>query len=440
LPRRLTVVSQKASARLFPLFVALIVAHSAIRYLDEDVLSPASLESFDFRAYYLAALAVREGLDLYDVSVLKALSPADSDVPPYMYPPVLAILLAPCTLLNFPAAKILWLLLNQVLLLLAVLLVIRALDEEWHWLQVAVVGALTLNLDPLRQNYELGQVNVVTLFLLAATFYSFRRQREGWAGVCLALATALKVSPALFLVYFLWKRRWRLVASALAGLAILAVFSTIVIGPESSLTYIRDTLPPLLNGTVWGVASPANQGFKGLFSRLFTENPWTQPLVANEGLAVLATVSCSVIVVVASAIACRRGDIVKDKERFDLEYSMVTLVALAVASISWDHHFVLLLLPLIVLVRRLPGLQIGLVAPAAIMAASYALAGAYAGYWRTEFHQGILILLTSPKLYAVLLLWGLLMYLHGTGRRSAEPLGNAGDGGPVKGSTVMGDN
>lgn len=405
-------MSEKASGNLLRLFVALILAHSVITYLDSDVLSPASLESFDFRAYYSAALAIRERLNPYDVGVLKSLSPPDVDVPPYIYPPVLAILLVPSTLLDFSAAKILWLLLNQLLLLLAITLIFRASNREWLWVELGVVGGLTLNLDPLRQNYELGQVNVVTLFLLAAAFYLFRRNKEGWAGAILGFATALKVSPALFILYFLWKKRWRLVASALAWLFVLAGFSLLVIGRESSLTYIRDTLPPILSGTVWGVASPANQGFQGLFSRLFTENPWTQSIVVNEHLAALATLSCSVILLVATAIVCRGSDIVKDKERFDLEYSMVTLVSLAVASVSWDHHFVWLLLPLIVLVKQLSRIGTALAVPTSIIAISYALGGAYAGYWRTGLRHGILILLMSPKLYAAVLLWGLLMYLH----------------------------
>ena len=45
----------------------------------------------------------------------------------------------------------------------------------------------------------------------------FRRGRDGPAGVLLALAIACKVTPALFVPYFLWKRAWKVLAGCAVG-------------------------------------------------------------------------------------------------------------------------------------------------------------------------------------------------------------------------------
>jgi len=63
---------------------------------------------------------------------------------------------------------------------------------------------------------------LVALTWLAIYFWSQRHDAAG--GVCLGLATALKCTPGLFVIYFAWKRQWKLAVVALvtAGACTLA--------------------------------------------------------------------------------------------------------------------------------------------------------------------------------------------------------------------------
>src|SRR5207248_5668193 len=83
------------------------------------------------------------------------------------------------------------------------------------WAQAATV---LLSLRPVMGDLHHGNVNLFILFLVAAVLAAYQRRRDFLAGVVLGLAVACTVTPALFLPYFLWKRAWRLLAGAVAGL------------------------------------------------------------------------------------------------------------------------------------------------------------------------------------------------------------------------------
>lgn len=85
-----------------------------------------------------------------------------------------------------------------------------------------------------------GQVDALILLSIAGMAYGValgtRRWRAG-AGVWLALGACIKVIPALLVVYPLWRRDVRMtLACAAAGLAMLVVVPTTVLGPSAMWT------------------------------------------------------------------------------------------------------------------------------------------------------------------------------------------------------------
>src|SRR5207247_11057236 len=77
-----------------------------------------------------------------------------------------------------------------------------------------------LSLRPIMGDLQHGNVNLFILFLVIASLYSFHRGRDWRAGVVLGLAIACKVTPALFVPYFLWKRAWKTLAGCGLGLVL----------------------------------------------------------------------------------------------------------------------------------------------------------------------------------------------------------------------------
>ncbi len=55
-------------------------------------------------------------------------------------------------------------------------------------------------------------MHVLVLLLVVFSAWLYFREQEFASGITLAIAGALKIYPALFLVFFLWKKQWRAAA------------------------------------------------------------------------------------------------------------------------------------------------------------------------------------------------------------------------------------
>ncbi len=171
------------------------------------------------------------------------------------YLPFWAMVHAPLTLLPPTVAQTLLYPLSA-LALAVLLLVLNALTrgpagDKNARLSAAILAVVMASGFLMRDLAECG-VNLAILALTWASIYMWSRHRDCVAGTCLGLATALKCTPVLFLVYFAWKRQWRITA---AGAIATLIF---VIAP---MTYQGSSVYALHMKTwahsVWrGVASP----------------------------------------------------------------------------------------------------------------------------------------------------------------------------------------
>ena len=84
----------------------------------------------------------------------------------------------------------------------------------------------------IRELPECG-ANLMMVALAWSGVYAWTRRRDGLAGTLIGLATALKCTSALFLVYFAWKRQWRLVAAGALATAAFSLAPALWMGPSS---------------------------------------------------------------------------------------------------------------------------------------------------------------------------------------------------------------
>ncbi len=128
---------------------------------------------------------------------------------------------------------------------------------------------LLLSLRPILGDLHHGNNNLLILFLVVAMFYAWRRGYDIACGAaCLGLATSYKVTPALFFVYFAYKRSWRTVGWGVLGLGIfLFIVPSAVIGTEFNGECLRMWWQRMVTPfVVKGAASPQeiNQSFPGV--------------------------------------------------------------------------------------------------------------------------------------------------------------------------------
>jgi hypothetical protein len=236
---------------------------------------------------------------------------------------------------------------------------------------LARAAAILLCLPPLLGDLSHNNVNIFILFLVAGCLEAFRRHRDTFAGLVLALAIACKVTPLLFLAYFGWKRCWRVVGATLAGLVLwLAVVPGVTFGWERNRELLRGWYAlmierPLLKGEI--TSEHANQALVGFVYRLFTHSPSyiiypnNIPTPAEyHNLFDIGHRNAWIVVKVLMATfalavvwLCRwpihRPTDIRAGWPFAAECGLISLGMLLFSERTWKHHAVVLLIPLAVL-------------------------------------------------------------------------------------------
>jgi hypothetical protein len=303
----------------------------------------------DFPNYYVTARAVVDGRtldDAYDRSWFLAearragLDVLGSFVP---QPPANALLLVPLARLGPGTAKAVWTLALAACTIAAFLALrdVVALDP-WTIALLFLVPAWSL-----RNALVFGQPYPLILLCLSASFRCARRGREARAGLWLAPVLVLKLYAVAFLPYFALARRWRALASAVAGTALLASLSLAVLGPRVHRAYAREVLTASLAGAVQDPYATSWQSITSLGHRLFVREPDRNPEPALDRPALARAVAAGfpAAVLVVAVLAAAAGDVAR-------AWTVLMLGALAASPLPASYHFVLLTLPAALLLER----------------------------------------------------------------------------------------
>jgi alpha-1,2-mannosyltransferase len=177
-----------------------------------------------------------------------------------------------------------------------------------------------LMLEPLRKNLEMGQVNTILMALVTVDcLVTFKRLPRG---VLVGLAAAIKLTPLVFLLYFVSRRDWRAVFSALATFLGLA-FLSYLFSPRNSTQYWLHTLENA--SRIGALAQAWNQSLNGALVRL--------PLGAAEKPLWLLS---ALLVTVLGVLALRRCARVDDRA---LGILVTATIAVLISPVSWSHHW-----------------------------------------------------------------------------------------------------
>ncbi len=250
-------------------------------------------------------------------------------------PPISLIALAPFTALSRPTAQFAWVCLKLPLALLVFV------------------------------DMQEGQTNFLALAPLVAGLYVAQRETrraEIAAGLLIGFASAMKVTPAVFAVYFAWRRRWAVAAAAAAGgAASLLVVPALVFGWSQNLRWLGQwgrimILPYLVRGTVVYATSQSVGSFALRFfsavpafetSRAGLSEPHYMNLFAFSPGAVFAAVRAVMVGVgIAGLIWMRRPLPTLQCRRYLVEVGAAAAFMLWFSERTWVHHYVSFILTL----------------------------------------------------------------------------------------------
>jgi alpha-1,2-mannosyltransferase len=286
---------------------------------------------FDLNVYYGAIHYWADGGSLYDF-VRKGSTYG------FTYPPFAALTMLPMALLSWPVAVVIGSIATigvTVWLMRELLAPVIAARGWTPWFVLAISLCLLAVYEPFRETFLFGQVNMLLVGLVAADLLLLVTRRSRWAGVGIGLATAIKLTPGIFIVYLLITKRWRaaLVASgAAAGATLLAA----AIAPDASREFWTSALWD--TDRVGALAFISNQSVQGVLARLDPAHP-SKLLWALGVLAVLA------VWFVRARRAAASGDEM-------LGLALTGIVGVLISPVTWVHHLVWAIPAFVLILQR----------------------------------------------------------------------------------------
>jgi alpha-1,2-mannosyltransferase len=230
---------------------------------------------------------------------------------PFTYPPSAAVLFGVLAVLPFAAAAA---------LLTAASLV--ALSASTYWavplpvVPVVAVAAAFL-LEPVRTTLQFGQVNLLLMAMVAADCLLPRTRYP--RGLLIGVAAAVKLTPAVFVLFFLARRQVQPAVTAVVTFA-AATGAGMLFAPADSL---RDWYTTIFDpDRIGGADFATNQSLRAALTRL--DLPATQVVWLVGSVVVLGLVWRG---------ARRAPDPL-------VALLVVAAGGLVVSPVSWSHHFV----------------------------------------------------------------------------------------------------
>ena len=295
----------------------------------------------DADVYRMAALAWRHGSALYGDDWFA--TQIDGTVLPFTYPPIAAVIFTPLTWVSLDTASIVLTIVSALLLTVSLTLVLSrlgvtlALGYGPQWWRRAVVAtalvaaAISLDAEPLWANFDFGQVNVVLMTLVLADCLP---RRTPWPrGLLLGVAVAMKLTPAVFVLYFLVRRDGRAALTTTASF-LATTLAGFAMAWSDSWQYWTHTVTN--TERIGGAATNTNQNVAGALARLPLGEHQRSALWMLAGLLVLT------LTVWAARRVLRPTPLASDGEPV-LALICIALFGLVVSPVSWSHHWVWML-------------------------------------------------------------------------------------------------
>lgn len=354
------------------LFAAFFVSLIWITFSITKIISS---EAPDFRILWSFATHLRHGQNLYlspDISI------------PNPYPPFTFLFYLPLTHLPYLQAQAVFVFSIFVSLVTTALLSLKIVTNKVSLLGFTSTLTFIFLSFPAKFTLGMGQQNSIAYFLLLFSYYLWKKKSPLFSGILLASSVSLKPVLGFVALFFLTKKAWKTLFWTFAALLFETV-SVFLISSTNLLTeWIKQTLTYI---SLTGRGVYYNQGFAGFISRLSSNTV----VIKNSVLLFFFSILCTIFA------ASRK------KKNSDLFFSLFTISLLLVDSLSWQHHFVWLIFPFIVLTYRI--IKEKNLVLSGLITVAYLLVS-----WNFKTPSSVPAILLSTQFYGAVILWGINIY------------------------------
>ena len=246
-------VTVRRAALWSNVFVVVVFALAVVRLFTSGHPLAEGDVGGDFRGFYYAGEYARSGQSAHLYDRIEEILRGGRVETPFMHPPIVALLFAPISLLPYPVALALFIVLSIGCWLFVCTILEAELDDAAPTRETWLV----VRFAPVAYSLAYGQMTALLAVPLALFVVSLRRKRDVAAGLALGL---LAIKPQMvvgLLVYLALQRRFRAIVSAIVSGAVVTGASFAMF-PEAARAYAR------VSAQMLG------------WSRLASARPWAQ--------------------------------------------------------------------------------------------------------------------------------------------------------------------
>jgi hypothetical protein len=188
---------------------------------------------------------------------------------------------------------------------------------------------------PLLHNFKWGQVSALLTACVLAAFHAYAAKQRIVAGGLLAVATAIKYYPAVFLVYFVLKRDFRVCSSfALALILFYILLPVAVLGLQPWIKFEQARYAAVA-GASWISRDVNSQYFAHVVPR------WNKLLLRASGIRIsvpcIAVVGYVIFLGNLALVWCMQRR--QRRDEYSLALVLLFLSLPFVVKTSWPHYF-----------------------------------------------------------------------------------------------------
>jgi alpha-1,2-mannosyltransferase len=297
---------------------------------------PWQPSTIDLQVYVYAVRDLVAGKDIYATS-----TPVWNL--PFIYPPIAAVLMVPLAVGPYWMWQLIW----TFLLVWAQQSVLKRCGVPRGWVLGLVGVVVVLAVEPIRTTLGYGQVNTVLMALVVADLLPDRpegrpraagERRRLPAGLLLGLAAAIKLTPALFVVFAYLAGRKRMAVTAVASFLAFTLVGAVLQWSPSLVFW---------SSIAAGGRAPNSPFYVGNQSLLSTVSRFAG---TTDLATTLLGLGLSAIVALLGAVVAahwwQRGEQV-------FAVALVGLCTCLASPVTWTHHYVWVLpMGAAVLLRR----------------------------------------------------------------------------------------
>jgi GT2 family glycosyltransferase len=375
------------------LFLLLVLSAAAVRFAHDAVKFAVTSDFIDFAHYYTYARLVAEGANPFDPGAIAAMdarlrlprSPGAADYPPLFY-----LLVQPWTSLPFRAGALAWLATAHLCVAATAAMLLRWAPAALP-ARMAAVLFVGLMYQPLYEDLAVGQSNTVLLALVTAAWWQARRGHAWLAGAALGLAVHVKPQYGLVVPLLALAGRVDVAGRAIVVGSVGFAIGLAVLGIDHYTAWVHEI---------------TRTGFEFIFAWNISASAILRRLGRLvEAPAVTATiltwiVNAGVLAVVVGAMLRR------ERDTADAQWALALTSVILVSPMLEEHHFVLLLFPIaVVLLQPAPERASGPADAALALGAILLLASRYSVVRFETSGSLVAVLLAGKWLGAAALAW-----------------------------------